>query len=97
MCYLSLGSWDVNDVTLKFVWGTVHKTEVRSILIVKVDIVLQVLAQVFEGFDVAMSEVLVFDGSVCPLHQSVVIAGVSHADSDAGLLEFLSVLDAPVL
>lgn len=97
MCDGSLGSWDVNDVTFKLVWGTVLKTEVRSILIVQVDIVLQVLAQVFEGLDVPMSEVLVFDGSVCSLHQSVVIAGVSHADSDAGLLEFLSVLDAPVL
>ena len=54
-------------------------------------------AQVFEGVDGPVPEVLVLDCSVCALHESVVVAGVAHADSDACLLQFLGVITASVL
>ena len=93
----SLSSGCVNDVTLKFVGSPVLETEVWACLVVEPDILRQVSAEVFEGLDGPVPEVLVLDGSVCPFHESVVVAGVAHADPNACVLEFLGVFDAPVL
>ena len=88
---------NVKDVTFKLDWSHEVQAAMRSFGVVQINVLAKIFNQVIEVVNRTVMEVFIFDDVIGTFQKSVVKTGVSHADPDFMLVEFLGVDQAPVL